>query len=162
MHAKEAKKEAKKISDWIIEIRRELHRHPELMYEEFKTSELVRRELDKLGIPYESPIAKTGVLGTIGNGNGPCVALRADMDALPIHEETDVPFKSEIDGKMHACGHDCHTSMLLGAAKILKENEKNVNGTIKLLFQSLKRDGHGWLSTECWRSTKLGGWVSTT
>ena len=92
MHAKEAKKEAKKISDWIIEIRRELHRHPELMYEEFKTSELVRRELDKLGIPYESPIAKTGVLGTIGNGNRPCVALRADMDALPIHEETDVPF----------------------------------------------------------------------
>ena len=141
MHAKEAKKEAKKISDWIIEIRRELHRHPELMYEEFKTSELVRRELDKLGIPYESPIAKTGVLGTIGNGNGPCVALRADMDALPIHEETDVPFKSEIDGKMHACGHDCHTSMLLGAAKILKENEKNVNGTIKLLFQPAEEGG---------------------
>ena len=143
MHAKEAKKEAKKISDWIIEIRRELHRHPELMYEEFKTSELVRRELDKLGIPYESPIAKTGVLGTIGNGNGPCVALRADMDALPIHEETDVPFKSEIDGKMHACGHDCHTSMLLGAAKILKENEKNVNGTIKLLFQPAEEGGAG-------------------
>jgi len=66
MHAKEAKKEAKKISDWIIKIRRELHRHPELMYEEFKTSELVRRELDKLGISYKSPIAKTGVLGTIG------------------------------------------------------------------------------------------------
>ena len=79
MDAKEAKKEAKKISDWIIEIRRELHRHPELMYEEFKTSELVRRELDKLGIPYESPIAKTGVLGTIGNGNGPCVALRLSL-----------------------------------------------------------------------------------
>ena len=143
MHAKEAKKEAKKISDWIIEIRRELHRHPELMYEEFKTSELVRRELDKLGISYESPIAKTGVLGTIGNGNGPCVALRADMDALPIHEETDIPFKSEIDGKMHACGHDCHTSMLRGAAKILKENEKNVNGTIKLLFQPAEEGGAG-------------------
>ena len=143
MHAKEAKKEAKKISDWIIEIRRELHRHPELMYEEFKTSELVRRELDKLGIPYESPIAKTGVLGIIGNGNGPCVALRADMDALPIHEETDVPFKSEIDGKMHACGHDGHTSMLRAAAKILKENEKNVNGTIKLLFQPAEEGGAG-------------------
>ena len=80
----DAKKEAKKISDWIIEIRRELHRHPELMYEEVKTSALVRRELDKLGITYQSPIAKTGVLASIGNGNGPCVALRADMLSL-IH-----------------------------------------------------------------------------
>ncbi len=138
-----AKKEAKKISDWIIEIRRELHKHPELMYEEFKTSELVRRELDQLDIPYKSPIAKTGVLATIGNGNGPCVALRADMDALPIHEETDVPFRSEIDGKMHACGHDCHTAMLLGAAKILKSKENEINGTIKLLFQPAEEGGAG-------------------
>ena len=139
----EAKKEAKKISDWIIEIRRELHRHPELMYEEVKTSALVRRELDKLGITYQSPIAKTGVLASIGNGNGPCVALRADMDALPIHEETDVPFKSEIDGKMHACGHDCHTAMLLGAAKILKSKENTFNGTIKLFFQPAEEGGAG-------------------
>ncbi len=143
MHSKEAKKEAKKISDWIIEIRRELHRHPELMYEEIKTSALVRRELDKLGIPYKSPIAKTGVLATIGSGSGPCVALRADMDALPIHEETDVSFKSEIDGKMHACGHDCHTAMLLGAAKILKEKESEIKGTIKFLFQPAEEGGAG-------------------
>ena len=139
----EAKKEAKKISDWIIEIRRELHKHPELMYEEVKTSALVRRELDKIGITYQSPIAKTGVLASIGNGNGPCVALRADMDALPIHEETDVPFKSEIDGKMHACGHDCHTAMLLGAAKILKSKENEFNGTIKLFFQPAEEGGAG-------------------
>ena len=143
MQVHDAKNEAKKISDWIIEIRRELHKHPELMYEEFKTSELVRRELDGLGIPYKSPIAKTGVLATIGSGNGPCVALRADMDALPIHEETDVPFRSEIDGKMHACGHDCHTAMLLGAAKILKSKENEINGTIKLLFQPAEEGGAG-------------------
>ncbi len=143
MQTQEAKKEAEKISDWIINIRRELHRHPELMYEEVKTSALVRRELDKLGISYQSPIAKTGVLASIGNGKGPCVALRADMDALPIHEETDVPFRSEIDGKMHACGHDCHTAMLLGAAKILKSKENEFNGTVKFLFQPAEEGGAG-------------------
>ena len=143
MHPEEAKKESQEISDWIIDIRRELHKHPELMYEEVKTSALVRRELDKLGITYQSPIAKTGVLASIGNGKGPCVALRADMDALPIHEETDVPFRSEIDGKMHACGHDCHTAMLLGAAKILKGKESEINGTIKLFFQPAEEGGAG-------------------
>jgi IAA-amino acid hydrolase len=143
MNPEEAKIEANKISDWIIDIRRELHKHPELMYEEVKTSALVRRELDDLGIAYQSPIAKTGVLASIGNGEGPCVALRADMDALPIHEETDVPFRSEIDGKMHACGHDCHTAMLLGAAKILKSKESEINGTIKLFFQPAEEGGAG-------------------
>ena len=137
------KEESKSISDWIVKIRRELHEHPELMYEEFRTSELIRRELDKLDIQYKHPIAETGVLASIGNGNGPCVALRADMDALPIHEETDVPFKSKIDGKMHACGHDCHVSMLLGAAKLLKDKESEINGTIKLLFQPAEEGGAG-------------------
>ena len=137
------KEESKSISDWIVKIRRELHEHPELMYEEFRTSELIRRELDKLDIQYRHPIAETGVLASIGNGNGPCVALRADMDALPIHEETDVPFKSKIDGKMHACGHDCHVSMLLGAAKLLKNKESEINGTIKLLFQPAEEGGAG-------------------
>ena len=137
------KDESMSISDWIISIRRELHEHPELMYEEFKTSELIRRELDKLEISYKHPIAETGVLAAIGNGNGPCVALRADMDALPIHEETDVSFKSKIDGKMHACGHDCHVSMLLGAAKLLKGKEDQINGTVKLLFQPAEEGGAG-------------------
>ena len=137
------KDESMSISDWVIGIRRELHEHPELMYEEFRTSELIRRELDKLEISYRHPIAETGVLASIGNGNGPCVALRADMDALPIHEETDVPFKSKIDGKMHACGHDCHVSMLLGAAKLLKDKESEINGTIKLLFQPAEEGGAG-------------------
>ena len=137
------KEESKSISDWIVKIRRELHEHPELMYEEFRTSDLIRRELDKLDIQYRHPIAETGVLASIGNGNGPCVALRADMDALPIHEETDVPFKSKIEGKMHACGHDCHVSMLLGAAKLLKNKESEINGTIKLLFQPAEEGGAG-------------------
>ena len=137
------KDESMSISDWIISIRRELHEHPELMYEEFKTSELIRRELDKLEISYKHPIAETGVLASIGNGNGPCVALRADMDALPIHEETDVSFRSKIDGKMHACGHDCHVSMLLGAAKLLKGKEDQINGTVKLLFQPAEEGGAG-------------------
>ena len=137
------KDESMSISDWIISIRRELHEHPELMYEEFKTSELIRRELDKLEISYKHPIAETGVLASIGNGNGPCVALRADMDALPIHEETDVSFKSKIDGKMHACGHDCHVSMLPGAAKLLKGKEDHINGTVKLLFQPAEEGGAG-------------------
>ena len=143
MNYQKIKDESKSISDWIIKIRREIHEHPELMYEEFKTSELIRRELDKLNITYKHPVAETGVLASIGNGNGPCVALRADMDALPIHEETDVPFKSKIDGKMHACGHDCHVSMLLGAAKLLKEKENQINGTIKLLFQPAEEGGAG-------------------
>ena len=143
MDCLKVKEESKTISDWIVKIRRELHEYPELMYEEFRTSELIRRELDKLDIQYKHPIAETGVLASIGNGKGPCVALRADMDALPIHEETDVPFKSKIDGKMHACGHDCHVSMLLGAAKLLKDKESQINGTIKLLFQPAEEGGAG-------------------
>ena len=133
--------ESESIKDWIIDIRRELHRFPELMYEEHRTNALVREKLDELGIEYKFPIAETGVLASIGNGDGPCVALRADMDALPIHETADVDFKSEIDGKMHACGHDCHTAMLLGAAKIL--SEKEIQGTVKFLFQPAEEGGAG-------------------
>ena len=143
MTATETRTQATEIQDWIVEIRRRLHRHPELMYEEVETSRLVRETLDGLGIEYRSPIAKTGVLGWLGDGDGPCVALRADMDALPIHEETDVDFRSELDGKMHACGHDCHTAMLLGAARLLKERESEIHGTVKLLFQPAEEGGAG-------------------
>ena len=135
--------EAKEIQSWIVEKRRTIHRHPELMYEEFETSKLVQETLSDLDITFEKDIAITGVVGIVGNGNGPCVALRADMDALPIHEETDIDFKSKIDGKMHACGHDCHTAMLLGAARLLKENEEEINGTIKLIFQPAEEGGAG-------------------
>ena len=135
--------QSREIHEWIVEKRRAIHRHPELMYEEFETSRLVQNTLSELGIEYEKDIAVTGVVGLVGNGGGPCIALRADMDALPIHEEADLEFRSEIDGKMHACGHDCHTAMLLGAARVLKDNESEINGTIKLIFQPAEEGGAG-------------------
>jgi len=135
--------QSKEIQDWIVEKRRTIHRNPELMYEEFETSKLVQNTLEDLDIPFEKDIAVTGVVGTIGNGKDPCIALRADMDALPIHEQADVEFRSEIDGKMHACGHDCHTAMLLGAARVLKKNESSIEGTIKLIFQPAEEGGAG-------------------
>lgn len=143
MQIRQAYEEAKELQDWIVGLRRELHRFPELSYQEVRTSALVRRTLDELGIPYRYPVAETGVVATLGRGDGPCVALRADMDALPIHEQADVPFRSEIDGKMHACGHDCHTAMLLGAAKILKRHEASLTGTVKLLFQPAEEGDAG-------------------
>ena len=134
---------SRSIQDWIVQLRRQIHRHPELQYEEVKTSQLVQSTLSELDVPFQANIAETGVVATIGNGNGPCVALRADMDALPIHEAADIDFRSEVDGKMHACGHDCHTSMLLGAARLLKEQEESINGTVKLLFQPAEEGGAG-------------------
>lgn len=117
----------------IIKHRRHIHANPELSFKEFETSKYIQTELDKLNIPYKV-MAETGVVGLIGKGDN-CVALRADIDALPIKEETDLDFSSENDGVMHACGHDMHASMLLGAAKILKGMESELKGTVKLIFQ---------------------------
>ncbi|HLX60136.1 MAG TPA: amidohydrolase [Planctomycetota bacterium] len=135
--------EARAIKDWIVALRRELHRYPETCYEEVRTSALVRRTLDELHIPYRAPLAQTGVVATLSGGPGPCIALRADMDALPIREESGEPFSSTIDGKMHACGHDCHTAMLLGAARLLKQRESSLKGTVKLFFQPAEEGGAG-------------------
>jgi amidohydrolase len=124
----------------LIATRRDLHRHPELGFEEVRTSGIVQARLKELGIPFRAGLAQTGVTALIGKGaaggpTGKVVLLRADMDALPIHEENDVPYRSTIDGKMHACGHDCHTSTLLSLARALKRDEASLPGTIKLCFQ---------------------------
>ncbi len=127
---------AKKYSPEFIEVRHHLHAHPELSYQEFKTSKFIQNKLAELGIPFEV-IATTGVAGLI-KGKNPekrIIALRADMDALPIKEENDIPYKSKNEGVMHACGHDVHTTCLLGAAKILHELKNEWEGTIKLIFQ---------------------------
>ncbi len=119
-----------------IAIRRHIHANPELSYQEYNTSQFVQDKLADLGIPFETK-ATTGVVGLI-KGKNPTsriIALRADMDALPIDEENDVPYKSKNKGVMHACGHDVHTTVLLGAAKILNEIKEDFEGTIKLIFQ---------------------------
>ncbi len=127
---------AQQLSPSLIAIRRHLHAHPELSYQEFATSSFVQQELQKLDIPFEVKAA-TGVVGLL-KGKNPdkrIVALRADMDALPIKEANDVPYRSTNDGVMHACGHDVHTTCLLGTAMILSQLKNDWEGTVKLIFQ---------------------------
>ena len=127
---------AKSYSEKFIQIRRHLHAHPELSYQEFETSQFVQKQLQELDIPFET-LAITGVLAIIKgrNPDSRIIALRADMDALQITEENEVSYASKNEGIMHACGHDVHTTILLGAAQILSELKDEWEGTIKLLFQ---------------------------
>src|SRR4051812_30029882 len=119
----------------LTEIRHDLHRHPELGLEEHRTAEIVARLLESWGIEVHRGVGKTGVVGVLRNGNGNrAIGLRADMDALPMAEMTDLPFSSTVPGKMHACGHDGHTTMLLGAARYLAET-RNFSGTVNFIFQ---------------------------
>jgi amidohydrolase len=133
----------------VIADRRHLHRHPELGFEEFETARLVTERLQSLGVEeIRTGIAVTGVTGLIrgakpASGPGRVVLLRADMDALPIHEENAVDYRSEIDGKMHACGHDAHTAMLLGIARLLSDRRDEFSGTVKVLFQPAEEGGGG-------------------
>lgn len=129
--------QSSKILDEAIAIRRHLHQHPELSFQEFETSKYVQSKLIEWGIPFTAGIVETGVLATINpeKANEKCIALRADLDALPIQELNTVDYKSQNEGVMHACGHDVHTAMLLGTAKILQEQKDALNCCVKLIFQ---------------------------
>lgn len=123
----------------VVGYRQHLHQHPELSYEEHNTMEFISEQLNKIGVPHEKGVAGTGVVGLIAaehhDEHASCVGLRADIDALPIREENEVPYKSKNEGVMHACGHDVHTSVLLGAAEILMEIKDELEHPIKLIFQ---------------------------
>lgn len=121
---------------WLVEIRRDLHQHPELGLEEHRTSAKVRERLDELGLEHVDGLGGTGVMGLVpGQNPGRAVALRADLDALPMADGKDVPYRSTIPGRMHACGHDVHTTILLGAARLLAGRRQELRGLVKLLFQ---------------------------
>jgi len=135
-------KEALKIREEIIAWRRDFHMHPELGYEEERTSKIVEEHLREWG--YKIKRVGTGIIADIGK-EGKTVALRADIDALPVQEENDVPYKSRIPGKMHACGHDAHTAMLLGAAKIIAEYKEELPNKVRLIFQPAEEGGNGAL-----------------
>ncbi len=135
-------KEARKIEQEIIETRREIHQKPEIAYKEKATSKLVSEKLKSLGLQVKTGIGGTGVMAILqGPRTGKVVALRADMDALPIEEVADIDFKSRVKGVMHACGHDTHVAMLLGAAKLLASRRKDLPGTVKFLFQPAEEHG---------------------
>ena len=128
--------EALKINDETVARRRDFHQHPELGFREFRTSNIVSDTLTDLGMDVTTGIAETGVIGLLrGQADSPVLLLRFDMDALPIQEETGAPYASQEDGKMHACGHDCHTAVGLSVAKLLAERREQIQGTVKFVFQ---------------------------
>ena len=128
----------------IVALRRDIHREPELGFGTKKTAEKVLSALEGLPLDVQTGVAENGIVATLrGEGDGPTVGLRADMDALPIHEETGLPFASKLEGKMHACGHDGHTSMLVGAAHALSGMRERFNGTVKFFFQPAEEGGGG-------------------
>lgn len=135
---------ASKYENYQIEMRRYFHKHPELSGEEYNTSKVVKAELDKMGIPWVDCGLKTGVLATLkGAKPGKTILLRGDMDALPVEETTGAEYASETPGVMHACGHDCHTSMMLTAAHILSDMKDELCGTVKFAFQPAEESAIG-------------------
>ena len=133
----EIKTYAESIFDELVAIRRDIHAHPEVGMTEVRTSDLIRRELEKMGMDEVQSPLPTAVVGLLHGGKGPgkCVAFRADIDALPVHEETGLPFVSQNEGVMHACGHDLHTTMLLGVARTLCHLRDTFAGTVKFIFE---------------------------
>ncbi|MFW9923682.1 MAG: M20 family metallopeptidase [Candidatus Thorarchaeota archaeon] len=136
---------AQEIKEELIANRRHIHMYPEIGYEEKETSKFVINKLKEMGIEYQSGIAQFGIIGIIRGlaGDGPTIGIRADMDALALQEENDVPYKSKIDGRMHACGHDAHTAILLGVAKILYKIKDKMKGNVKLFFQPAEESAGG-------------------
>lgn len=141
----EVKELVAKYQDYVRDLRRHFHQYPELSYEEQETTKFIAAELDKMGIPYEiNPEKNTGIVAVIkGPHDGKCVALRSDMDALPVQEINTFDFKSKVDGKMHACGHDGHMAVLLGAARMLVDLKDEICGTVYLVFQPAEENGTG-------------------
>ncbi|MGB9553400.1 MAG: M20 metallopeptidase family protein, partial [bacterium] len=132
----EIKKESQEIFSEVVALRRDFHKHPELGFQEFRTSRIVAEKLQEFGLDVKTGINRTGVMGFLrGSSPGKTVLLRADMDALKINEENDCEYKSEVEGVMHACGHDAHTAMLLMAAKLLARHREEIRGNIKFIFQ---------------------------
>ncbi|WP_371018079.1 M20 metallopeptidase family protein [Pseudalkalibacillus sp. JSM 102089] len=128
---------AEAMKEELVRFRRTLHAHPELSFQEKQTAEFVATTLREIGVPHIQACGGHGVVGTISGGSGPTIAIRADMDALPIQESGTHSYRSKYDGVMHSCGHDAHTAMLLGVAKLLVEDLRNgsLQGTVKLIFQ---------------------------
>ncbi|MFJ8217732.1 M20 peptidase aminoacylase family protein [Bacillus cereus] len=132
------------LTEMLISIRRNLHEHPELSYEEFETTKTIKNWLEEKNITIIHSSLETGVIAEIsGNNRGPIIAIRADIDALPIQEETNLPYASKIPGKMHACGHDFHTAAIIGAAYLLKEKESSLSGTVRFIFQPAEESSNG-------------------
>lgn len=154
------KEYVEKYKDYVRDMRRYFHKHPELSYEEFETTKKIAEELDAMGIPYEinDQTKGCGLVGVIeGKGPGKTVALRSDIDALNVKECNEVDYKSTVDGKMHACGHDAHIAVLLGAAKMLMEEKDNFNGKVYLVFQPAEEVGTGSKAM-----MKFGNWYEET
>ncbi|MCK8816139.1 amidohydrolase [Natroniella sulfidigena] len=141
---KEVIEQIELIEQEVIELRREFHQYPELGFEEERTSQRISAYLSDLNLEIER-IGKTGVVGLLDCGPGPTIALRADMDALPITEQTEVSYSSKFDGVMHACGHDGHTAILLGVAKVLTKIQDKIKGKIKFIFQPAEEGPGGAL-----------------
>ena len=139
------KKEVQALEEELIDLRRDFHMHPELGYEEVRTSQIVYDYLTDLGLEVKR-VAKTGIVGLLrGKESGKTVMLRADLDAIPQNEKTNLPFKSVNEGVMHACGHDGHTAMLMVAAKILSKYKDNIKGNVKFVFQPNEEEAGHWI-----------------
>ena len=137
------KKEIQKIREHIFSYRRDFHQYPELSFQEYRTAETISKHLESFGIEHRTGVGKTGVVGEIVFGDGPTIALRADMDALPIQEVGDLKYKSKNEGIMHACGHDGHMAILLGAANALSKNKKLKKGKVRFIFQPAEEGAGG-------------------